>query len=426
MLNLAVFLVLLGLIAIGVPVALAMSVAGMLGLYFIGGTSALMGIVGTSAESTVASYELLTIPMFLLMAEFVLLSRIADDLFAAAAAWTGRLRGGLGIATAIAGAGFAAICGSSAASAATLSSTSFPAMHERGYDPSFAAGIVAISGTLAMLIPPSIALVLYALLAEVSVGDLLIAAIIPGIFICATISITIVTMVTIKPSLAPTAGKVSLKEKMVLTRNVAPVGVLFGLVTGLIYSGVATPTEASAIGAFGSFILAIQRRRSLMGFTPAIWNAVRTSCMIGMILIGAHIFGYFFALGQLPQQVIEWVGGLNMSRWMILIIILATYLMMGMILDQIAILVLTVPLVVPLMISLDFNLVWFGILVIVTAEVGMVTPPMGLNCFIVAKSANRPIVEVFYGTLPHVLAHIVALAILVSVPTLALWLPSQM
>lgn len=426
MLNFTIVCMLISLIGLGVPVAFAMAISGMIGLYMIGGMSAVAGIVGTSAQSTVSSYELLTIPMFLLMAEFVLISRIANDLFSAAAAWTGRLRGGLGIATAIAGAGFAAICGSSAASAATLSSTSLPEMVKRGYDVSFACGIVAISGTLAMLIPPSIALVFYALLAETSVGDLLIAAIVPGIFICLTISLTIVVLVTINPSLAPSATKVPLLERLVLTLKVAPVIVLFGLVTGLIYTGVATPTEASAIGAIGALLLAIQRRRSFEGLGHAIWNAVRTSCMIGMILIGAHIFGYFFALGQLPQNLIVWVGELEVSRWTILIVILACYLLMGMILDQIAILVLTVPLVVPLMISLDFDLVWFGILIIVTAEIGMVTPPMGLNCFIVGKTANRPIMEVFRGTFPHVIAHILALAVLVAFPALALWLPSHM
>lgn len=426
MLNLVVIVLLLGMIALGIPVALAMSLAGMVGLYMIGGMSAVVGIVSSTSQSTVSSYELMTIPMFLLMAEFVLLSRIANDLFAAAAAWTGRLRGGLGIATAIAGAGFAAICGSSAASAATLSSTSLPAMIERHYDKSFASGIVAISGTLAMLIPPSIALVLYALLAEASVGDLLIAAIIPGIFICTIISLTIFVLVTLNPSLAPNSPPVPFRQKLALTRKVAPVIVLFGLVTGLIYTGLATPTEASAIGAFGAFLLAVLRLRTLAGFGPAIWNAVRTSCMIGMILIGAHIFGYFFALGQLPQNLIAWIGDLEVSRWTILIVILAGYLMMGMILDQIAILVLTVPLVVPLIISLDFNLVWFGILIIVTAEVGMVTPPMGLNCFIVAKSSNQPIGSVFRGTFPHVIAHIIALAILVAFPSLTLWLPSHM
>ena len=426
MLNLTVILFLIALIGLGVPVAFAMSVAGMVGLYWIGGISAVFGIVGTSAQSTISSYELITIPMFLLMAEFVLVGRIVDELFSAASAWMSRLRGGLGIATALAGAGFAAICGSSAASAATLSSTSLPAMLKRGYDPSFASGIVAISGTLAMLIPPSIALVLYALLAEVSVGDLLIASIIPGFFICLTIVVTILALVTLNPSLAPRGEPVPFRERLLLTKAIMPVVILFGLVTGLIYTGISTPTEASAIGAFGAFLLAAARRGNVAGFGVAIWNAVRTSCMIGMILIGAHIFGYFFALGQLPQHLIAWVGELEISRWGILIAILASYLLMGMILDQIAILVLTVPLVVPLVTSLDFNLVWFGVLIIVTAEIGMVTPPMGLNCFIVAKSANRPITDVFRGAFPHVVAHIIALAILVAFPILTLWLPSHM
>ena len=249
-------IVLFVLLAIGTPVGFAMAGSGVLGLYLVGGMPMLSGILQTAPLSAVTSYELITIPMFLLMAEFVLVSGIADDLFKATAAWVGRIPGGLGMATALAGAGFGAICGTSTASAATLSATSLPAMLKQGYEPKMAAGVVAISGTLAMLIPPSVALVIYGLLAEVNIGALLIGGVIPGILVTITIMATVWFLAWQDPSRAPSAPPVSLAEKVRMLRVVGPMLLLFGMVTGVIYTGVATPTEASALGAFGAFGLA--------------------------------------------------------------------------------------------------------------------------------------------------------------------------
>ncbi len=418
---------LFALLAIGTPVGFAMGFSGAVGLLMVGGTGTLFGILQTAPLSTVSSYELITIPMFLLMADLVLLSGVADDMFKTASAWVGRIPGGLGMATALAGAGFGAICGTSTASAATLSSTSLPAMIRQGYEPKMAAGVVAISGTLAMLIPPSVALVIFGLLAEVNIGQLLIGGIIPAMLVTATIMATIYFLVWQDPSRAPRVESVPWRERVALLWQVGPMVMLFGLVTGTIYLGVATPTEASALGAAGALVLAIARGR----VTPAslyqsLLSACHGTCMIVTILVGASIFGYFFTLTHVTQDLVAWVGTLQVSRWVIITLILAGYIVLGSFMDQIAILVLTVPIVLPLIKTLGFDPIWFGVIKIVTAEVGMITPPVGLNCFIVARYAKRPVAEVFHGTFPHFVAHLIAIAILVAFPSIILWLPSQM
>lgn len=415
------------LLAIGTPVGFAMGFAGSVGLLMVGGTGTLFGILQTAPLSTVSSYELITIPMFLLMADLVLLSGVADDMFKTASAWVGRIPGGLGMATALAGAGFGAICGTSTASAATLSSTSLPAMIRQGYEPKMAAGVVAISGTLAMLIPPSVALVIFGLLAEVNIGQLLIGGIIPAMLVTATIMATIYFLVWQDPSRAPRVEPVSWRERFSLLWQVGPMVLLFSLVTGTIYLGVATPTEASALGAAGALALAVAKRRvTLATLYRALLSACHGTCMIVTILVGASIFGYFFTLTHVTQDLVAWIGSLQTSRWVIITLILFGYIVLGSFMDQIAILVLTVPIVLPLIKTLGFDPIWFGVIKIVTAEVGMITPPVGLNCFIVARYAKRPVAEVFHGTFPHFIAHLIAIAILVAFPSIILWLPSQM
>lgn len=422
-----VLALLFGLLALGTPVGFAMAFSGSVGLVMVGGWGTLFGILQTAPLSTVSSYELITIPMFLLMADLVLLSGVADDLFKTASAWVGRIPGGLGMATALAGAGFGAICGTSTASAATLSSTSLPAMIRQGYEPKMAAGVVAISGTLSMLLPTSVALVIFGLLAEVNIGKLLISGIIPAILVTITIMATIYFLVWQDPSRAPAAKSVPWCEKFVLLWQVSPMVVLFSIVTGTIYLGVATPTEASAFGAFGAFLLAIVKGKITPGsLYRTLLRACHGTCMIIMILVGASIFGYFFTLTHVTQDLVAWIGSLPASRWVIITLILCGYIVLGSFMDQIAILVLTVPIVLPLIKTLGFDPIWFGVIKIVTAEVGMITPPVGLNCFIVARYAKRPVAEVFHGTFPHFIAHLIVIAILVAFPSIILWLPSQM
>ena len=418
---------LFAMLAMGMPVAFSLAVAGSTGLYLIGGLDVLAGVITTAPLSTAGAYELISVPMFILMAEFVILSGVADNLFKAAATWVGRTPGGLAMATAIAGAGFGAISGSSTASAATLSSTTMPAMLKQGYDPSLAAGVVAISGTLAMLIPPSIALVLYGIIADVSIGQLLIGGVIPGILVTLTIMATVWVLVLLDPARAPAGTAYTFGQKVRSLKVVGPMLLLFMAVTGVIYTGIATPTEASGLGAFGAFLLAVRAGKvNRATLTRALTHAAHAACMIIMIVVCAKIFGYFLTLTQSTQAIVGWVGSLDVSRWLILAIILFGYLVLGCLMDQIAILILTVPIVLPLIKVLGFDPVWFGVIVIVVAEVGLITPPVGLNVFVVSRYAKRPLGEIFAGVWPHVFSHLLLLVVLVAFPSIILWLPAQM
>ncbi len=420
-------LLLFGLLAIGMPVAFTLAFTGALGLYAVGGWQAVSGVLATAPLSSVESYELISVPLFILMAEFVIMSGVADKLFAAAATWVGRVPGGLAMATALAGAGFGAISGSSTASAATLSSTTLPAMLRQGYDPKLSGGVVAISGTLAMLIPPSIALILYGIIADVSIGALLIGGVIPGILVTLVIIGTVWVLVLIEPRLAPHGRAYTLREKLASLRVVGPMLFLFMAVTGVIYTGIATPTEASGLGAFGAFLIVLwERRFTRAGLARALLHAAHASCMIVMIIVCAKVFGYFFTLTQSTQLLVAWVSALDVSHWIILALILLGYLILGCLMDQVAILILTVPIVLPVIKALGFDPVWFGVIVILMAEVGLVTPPVGLNVFVVARYAKRPLAEIFGGVWPHVFGHLLLVVVLVAFPQIILWLPSQM
>jgi len=427
MLAFCVVLLLFVVLAGGVPVGFSLAISGAAGLISVGGFGLLSGILSTTPLTTVSSYELISVPMFILMAEFVILSGIADTLFKAAATWVGRTPGGLGIATAVSGAGFGAISGSSTAAAATLSATSIPAMIKLGYEPRVACGVVAISGTLAMLIPPSIALILFGIVADVSVGKLLIGGVIPGVLVTFTIALTVLFIAWRHPLHAPRGPRYTMAQKFASLKGVWPMLVLLGSVTGVIYTGIATPTEASAIGALGAMVIAAAVGRLTRDqLVLACIKALRSTVMIFMILLGAHIFGYFFTLTGVTQQLVQSIGGLDFPPWMVMTIILAIVLMLGCFLDQIAILVLMVPVVLPIVIHLGYDPVWFGVMMIVVGEVGMVTPPVGLNAFVVARYAKRPLSEVFSGVWPHVVAHVLLIATLLAIPQLVLWLPSRM
>jgi C4-dicarboxylate transporter, DctM subunit len=414
-------------IALGAPIAIALGVSGMIGLYALGGMRVVMGIFETAPHSSITGYELITIPMFILMAEFAIVSGIADELFGAIRVWVGRLRGGLAVSTGISGALFGAICGSSSASAATLASTSIPVMIRNNYKADAAYGLVAISGTLAMLIPPSVSIILYGIIAEQSIAQLLVAGIIPGLIVLATIIATFYLLVWIDPETAPRGERTTSRAKIGAFKIAAPFLFLFIAVTGFIYLGIATPTESAAMGAAGSLLIALVRRKlTIARFVEAVKRGAATSAMIFMIIMSAHIFTYFMTLTQTTQKFVGFVIDLDLPAWLVMLVIIAIYLVLGFFMDQVAILILTVPLVLPLVVELGFNPIWFGILIIVIAEVGMVTPPLGLNAFIVARYAGVPVQRVFVGVAPHVVAHLLVIALMAIFPRLILWLPSTM
>ncbi len=427
LLSLSIVALLCVLLVIGMPIAFAIAVAGTVGVFSIGGLDMVLSFLSTVPMSGAAHYELMTIPMFVLMAEFVIVSGVADELFDTVNAWVHRLRGGLGISTILTGAAFGAICGSSAASAATLSGTALPQMMKHGYDKRAASGLTAIVGTLAVMIPPSNGLVIYGILSEVNIGKLLVAGVFPGLLGAATLILTLRLLLWRHPDLIDPSAAQSVVhlDRVRMLLNVLPMIVLFGLVTGVLYLGVATPTEASALGAFGALALAyIRRRLSWAAFYRALRNTARTSCMITMIIVGALLFGYFLTLTQTTQSIVAWVGGLPLARGAILALVILVYLVLGCFLDQVAILVLTVPITLPIITALGYDPLWFGIIVTLTSEIGLVTPPVGLNVFIVARYTRTPLQDVFAGVMPYVFSMTLLLAILAAFPRIVLWVPA--
>lgn len=414
------------LLVIGLPVALALGLSGAVGLYLVGGSELAVGILGTTPLASVQSYEFLAVPMFILMANFIICSGVSDDMFNVAKTWMGRIPGGLAHATALTGAAFGAISGSSTAAAATLSATSIPGMLQQGYSPKLATGVAAISGTLAMLIPPSVAMVIYGLLSHMNVGVLLIAGVVPGLVITLTIMATVAVLVWLNPAHAPPGKSYTWREKVVVMRHAWTFILLFLLVTGAIYAGVATPTEASAFGAVGALFLCLARRVPLSKLAHALVITAQASCMIAFIIVCALIFGYFLTLTQLTQNLASFLISSGLPRWSILIMIIFLYLVLGCFMDLVAMLILTVPVVHPLMVQLGYDPVWFAVITIVMGEVGMVTPPLGMNVFVISKYTRIPVNVVFEGSIPHVVAHLIAVAILVVFPSIVLWLPYSM
>ena len=420
------FSLLIILMVIGLPVAFCLSVAGGVGLYLVGGYDLAAGMVAATPLGSVNGYEWIMLPMFILMANLVMISGVGDDMFDIAKTWVGRVPGGLAHATAITGAGFGAISGSSTAAAATLASTSIPGMIKQGYNPQLAAGVVAISGTLSMLLPPSGAMVIYALLADMSVAQLLIAGVVPGLLVTLTIMLTVFFLIWRHPDHGPAARSYTMREKIVSLRKAWPFILLFTMVTVVIYTGVATPTEASALGALTALILAMTRGVTLRQVLDATRNTIETSCMLAMIIVGAHLFVYFLTMTQATQGLIAFLADAGIHRFWVLLAVLLLYLVLGCFMDLIAMLILTIPIVVPLMGHLGYDLIWVAIVTIVMGEIGVLTPPLGMNVYVIASTTGMKLGDVFRGSYPHVIAHLLLVAVLLAFPALVTWLPSTM
>lgn len=415
-------------LAFGMPIALALGVAGAIGLLMVGGSDMFFGVVQTTPYESVASFLLTTVPMFILMAEFMTASGITKNMFYAAHKWLGHLPGGLGIATVFAGAGLAAVSGSSTASAATLAASAVPEMRRYGYQTPFALGTVSIAGTLAIMIPPSIVLILYGILTETGIGDLLIAGIIPGILTALGYMVTILIWAKRRPDVAPKIPvRPTLLERFQALKGIWPMLLLVVLVIGSIYTGMVTPTEAGAVGALFAFLIALSLRMlNAKKVLTALASTVRSTAMIMTIVIGAMIFGYFLTVTQFTQNLIMFVQGLEISKWVILAFVIIVYLILGMFLDQIAILILTLPITFPLITALGFDPIWFGIIVTKTAEIGLVTPPVGMNVFVAAGSAGVKTSEAFRGVAWFVVTDLIILMLLIFLPGLSTWLPGMM
>lgn len=427
--SVAIPLILLLLfLAFGMPIAFALGIAGSIGLLINSGWDSFLGIMQTAPYDSVKSFIMTSIPMFILMASLMTVSGIMKDLFQAAYKWLGKLPGGLGIATVFAGAMMASVSGSSQASAAAMSKAAAPEMKKYNYDTAFTMGVVSMAGTLAVMIPPSIILILYGILTETGVGSLLIAGIIPGILTAIGYIIVIFVWVKFKPEIAPKIEiNPTMKEKFVALKNIWPMLIIILAVIGGIYSGLVTATEAGAMGAFITLVVVfIMGRMNLNKFGEALTDTIKSTTMIMTIIIGAHIFSYFLTLTQSTQRIVGIVEGLDTSKYWILAIIIIIYLILGFFMDQIAILILTLPLTFPIITSLGFDPVWFGIIVTKTVEIGLVTPPVGMNVFVATGAAGVKTAEGFKGVTWFVIMDLFILVLLILMPFITLWLPELM
>ncbi|MGA8651151.1 MAG: TRAP transporter large permease [Xanthobacteraceae bacterium] len=422
------FVALFVLMLLRVPVGMAMGLVGVTGFAYLVNGAAALKIIGHTSMRTVTDYTFGVIPMFLLMGAFVSNSGMSRELFRAANSFVGHLRGGLGIATIAACAGFAAISGSSVATAATFATVAYPEMRRYNYPQSFATGVIAAGGTLGAMLPPSTVLAVYGIITEQDIGKLFIAGIIPGLLAASMDMLTVVVIGRLRPDFLPVAPRHSWKERLFGLRDIWAMLLLFVFVIGGLYGGLFTPTEAGGVGAIGALLIGVVRgkldgvqiRRSLL-------QAVRTAAAVLTVLIGALLFGYFLTVTQTPQKVTAFLTALGLGRYGVLALIMLMYIVLGCLMDSLAMIILTIPIIFPVILQLGFDPIWFGVIIVMTVELGLIHPPVGMNVFVI-KSVVQEVTfsTIFRGVLPFIVTDLIRLVILIAFPILALWLPSHM
>src|SRR5207249_6563994 len=412
----------------GMPIGFAMGLAAVVGTLLLIDAQAALSLLGQTAYDTAVTYNLSVVPMFVLMGYIAGNARLSEALYRACNAWLGHRRGGLALATISACGGFAAICGSSIATAATMAQIALPEMRRYNYDDRLATGAVAAGGTIGILIPPSIIMVIYGLLTETSISRLFLAGFLPGLLTVAGFMLTIAVMTRINPRLGPPAAAASTRQKLLALCSVWGPVALFLLVIGGLYIGVFSPTEAASIGAVGAFVLGIINRGfNREALASALLDTVKTTAMIFMILIGAILFNNFLILASMPTLVSGWIAGLPLGRTAILMVIIGMYFVLGCLLDSLAMILLTSPIVFPIVSALGYDPVWFGIIIVMVVELGLITPPIGMNVFVIKGIAREvPLGTIFRGVTPFIVAQVILIMILVAFPEIALWLPSTM
>ncbi|MFC1592777.1 TRAP transporter large permease [Candidatus Omnitrophota bacterium] len=427
-LGLAGIILLLFLLIAGVPLFFSMATVGLTGLALLLGLEKAVASIVLHATSFVSSYTLSVVPVFVLMGYLALRVGISGQLFDFAYKWGGRLPGGLAVAAVGAGGLFAAITGSSAACAAAIGSVSLPEMKKRNYDDGLATGCLAAAGTLGILIPPSIAAVIYAVVADTSVGKQLMAGVIPGVISMVIFAAMIILRCQRNSRLGPRAVGIPWKDSFRSIWGVWPILVVFGTMFGGIYAGIFIPTEAGAGGTLAVFIITVAKRGlNWNNFKEALSESIRVVGMMMAILIGASLFAMFITLSRLPYEIAEFVAGLDFPRMAILILILLPYLPAGMFIDSISLILITVPIMIPVVRQFNFDPVWFGILIVKLVEIGLITPPVAGNLFVIKGIApDIPFETIAKGAVPFILADLVTLAILIAIPQLSLLIPSLM
>jgi tripartite ATP-independent transporter DctM subunit len=422
------FAALFGLMLLRIPIGLAMGAVGVVGFGTISGFGPALRLLAQSPIRTATDAGFAVIPMFLLMGAIANVSGMSTELFRAANAFLGRFRGGLGMATIAACAGFAAVSGSSVATAATFSAVAYPEMRRYHYPQSFAAGVIAAGGTLGSILPPSLVLAVYSLITQQDVGKLYIAGILPGLLAILMYITTIAVIAWVRPNFLPPGERHGWAERGLAVRGVWAITLLFVFIVGGMYGGAFTPTEAAAMGAGGAWIIAVARRRlPAAALMECLLRALRTSAAIFTILIGALLFGYFLTVTQTPQKVTEFLTGLGLGRYGVLLLIMAMYLVLGCVMDAMAMVILTIPIIFPVITALGFDPVWFGIIIVMTVELGLIHPPVGMNVFVI-KSVVRDIGmgTIFIGVIPFVITDLIRLAILIAFPIISTFLPNHM
>lgn len=409
------------------PIGTTMAFVGIAGFAYIAGIESMFGVLKTVPFTTFANQGMSVIPMFLLMGTLCFAAGMSEDLYAMVHSFLGHFRGGLAMATVAACALFAAISGSSLATVATLGKVAMPEMQRYKYAPALSTGAIAAGGCLGILIPPSTILIIYGVITEQSIGRLFMAGFIPGIMEAILYCVVIIIWTMRIPEAGPAGPKSSWGIKMKTVGKTWEVIVIFLLVIGGIYTGIFTPTEAAGIGAFAALVfVAVRGKLNRRVYLKACGDTVRTTGMLFMIMFGAMVFGYFLTITDLPYTLSEFVFGLSVSRYVTLICILVVIALLGCIMDSMAILLLTVPIFFPMVMKLNFDPIWFGILVVRCTEMGLITPPVGLNVFIICGMSGVPMATAFKGIAPFLAADIIGVAILVMFPGIVLFLPSVM
>ncbi|MGA1327134.1 MAG: TRAP transporter large permease [Rubrivivax sp.] len=411
-----------------VPLGIALLVVSFVGIGSLNGFEVARTLVPMTLSEAVFSYELAVVPLFILMGNILSRTGISDDLFRAAYAFLGAVRGGLALATIVTCAGFSAVCGSSFATAATMAKVCYPSMKRYGYSERLATGTIAAGGTLGILIPPSIILMIYGILTQTNIGHLFIAAILPGLLGLVMYMATVYLTAVLRPHEAPRGDRVSAREKWQSLSGVWPFCLLFLIVIGGLYLGVFTATEAGGIGAGTALIIALaQRRITLRSFREIFVETANTSVMLYVVLFGAMLFAKLISFSGLADGLLDLVQGSGLSRMGVLLAILAVFLLLGCVMDSMAIILIFVPLFTPTLLAQGFDLIWFGIVVVVLTEIGLITPPIGMNVFVLkANLPNVAVGTIFRGLVPFIAADVLRLALLVAVPGISLVLVQMM
>lgn len=408
------------------PVGYLMAVIGIAGFGTIVSFDAALNLTARDVFSVFSSYNLTVIPLFVFMGQIAFHSGISSRLFDAAYRFVGHIPGGLAIATIGACAGFSAICGSTNATAATMGAATLPEMKRYNYKPELATGVVAAGGSLGILIPPSVVFIVYGILTEQSIGELFVAGLLPGVLLCGLMVASILIWTRMRPDLGPKGEKFTLRQKLASLSGLVETLVIFVLVMGGLFKGIFTPTEAGGIGAFCTLAVALIRRNlSMEGFVQALFETTRITCMILVIVAGATIFSRFMAVTRIPFDIAGWIAALDMSPAMIMCLIIGVYFLGGCFIDALALVMLTIPIFYPVILELGYDPIWFGVVIVLVTQIGVITPPVGVNVYVVSGVARDvPLNTIFKGVVPMLIAMIITTLLLIPFPQIALYLPS--